>query len=350
MPSKVIKVSNLGEDVNEEDLEFAVKPLVPLQSVRIARSTYRGESRGVGFITFYSIDDAQKVKEKLDGAKLEGQRWCLRMAYSHSRAPPTDGGIKANENKDSAVAEDGEEERDEHHRNSKRGASLHDGKRHGVAQNNNAAENLIGDAALWEPKSFEELAADAAIEEVGKSVGIEEEEEEEMKKSVVGAPALPPGFDYDVNTGYYKDPVSGYLYDSITGYYFHPHQQQWGSRDPISQEFKAIPSSQGEVEAPTNAGAGAGAEAGAEAGAVVRAGEPLVGRGSDRAAPAAPADPSVGRPQVMIAATPILHSVGVLEPGSRREHPSRGQSQGQAVKGVIHRGKWAQRNKSEPNQ
>jgi len=62
-----VRVSNLSDDVTDQDLRDLFRRFGSIQRVYLAKDRETGLSRGFAFVNFYSRDDAQTAINKLDG-------------------------------------------------------------------------------------------------------------------------------------------------------------------------------------------------------------------------------------------------------------------------------------------
>lgn len=62
-----VRVTNLSEDVTEQDLYDLFHHFGPVQRIFIAKDRETGESRGFAFVNFIHREDAQRAIDKLDG-------------------------------------------------------------------------------------------------------------------------------------------------------------------------------------------------------------------------------------------------------------------------------------------
>jgi len=62
-----VRVSNLSEDVTEDDLHELFGAFGPVQRVFLAKDRETGESRGFAFVNFMHRDDAERAITRLDG-------------------------------------------------------------------------------------------------------------------------------------------------------------------------------------------------------------------------------------------------------------------------------------------
>lgn len=62
-----VRVSNLSEDVTEQDLLDLFGPFGPIQRIYVAKDRETGEPRGFAFVNFVHREDAQRAISRLDG-------------------------------------------------------------------------------------------------------------------------------------------------------------------------------------------------------------------------------------------------------------------------------------------
>jgi translation initiation factor 3 subunit G len=62
-----IRLSNLSENVDADDLKELCRPIGNVHRAHVARDKVTGESRGFGFVTFSTKQAAQMAIDKLDG-------------------------------------------------------------------------------------------------------------------------------------------------------------------------------------------------------------------------------------------------------------------------------------------
>ena len=67
-----IYVGNLALNVTEEDLQKAFVAFGNVESVKIIKDRYSGESRGFGFVEMPSGAEAQSAIQDLNGKELKG--------------------------------------------------------------------------------------------------------------------------------------------------------------------------------------------------------------------------------------------------------------------------------------
>ena len=213
-PSRVLHLGNLEHDVDEEQLEYCLKPLAALRAVRVMRDRLSGVSRGFAFAYFYSVGDATAVMEELNGGRENpnnnNNKWHnLRISFARDTAP---GNLVTVGNDDEGDDEDYDKNR---------------AKKKKKKRKND--EDEVVEVLNWEPKAF-----DAAAVEVTPL----EKEEEQLQKDDNDDDGGGGVFVYDGATGYQIDSVTGFLFDSATGFYFHPRLQVWGNcKDGVTGEF-----------------------------------------------------------------------------------------------------------------
>jgi RNA recognition motif-containing protein len=71
--SKKVFVGNIAWSVSEDDLGNAFSQYGEIEDLVILKDRYTHRSRGFGFVTFDSDDDADKAIEALNGFNLNGR-------------------------------------------------------------------------------------------------------------------------------------------------------------------------------------------------------------------------------------------------------------------------------------
>lgn len=69
--SKVVKISNLGDDVNENDLQEILSEVGEIVRVRVDK--YNGQSQGTAKVTFRNSSQARKAISEFDKARVDGR-------------------------------------------------------------------------------------------------------------------------------------------------------------------------------------------------------------------------------------------------------------------------------------
>jgi RNA recognition motif-containing protein len=68
-----IYVGNLSYEVTEEDLQEALEAFGQVESVRIIKDKYSGQSKGFGFVEMPSKAEGQSAIDGLNGKELKGR-------------------------------------------------------------------------------------------------------------------------------------------------------------------------------------------------------------------------------------------------------------------------------------
>ena len=68
-----IYVGNLSYEVTEEDLQQAFEAFGQVESVRIIKDKYSGQSKGFGFVEMPAKAEAQSAINDLNGKELKGR-------------------------------------------------------------------------------------------------------------------------------------------------------------------------------------------------------------------------------------------------------------------------------------
>ena len=94
-----IYVSNLGNNVRDEDLKEAFSPYGDVTSARIINDKTTGQSRGFGFVEMSDEASAKKAIAELNDATLDGRNIKVMEARPKEERSPrgnTGGGYKKN--------------------------------------------------------------------------------------------------------------------------------------------------------------------------------------------------------------------------------------------------------------
>ena len=78
-----LHLGNLSKEISDAQLQDMVKPFGTPQSAEVARDRLNGQSKGFGFVTFSSEDEAKAAIAGLDGKEFNGQA----LKVSEARAP-----------------------------------------------------------------------------------------------------------------------------------------------------------------------------------------------------------------------------------------------------------------------
>ncbi len=66
-------VGNLAFSVSEEDLKEAFSPFGEIESIKVIKDKYSGQSSGFGFVEMPSNADADKAIKTLNGSEMKGR-------------------------------------------------------------------------------------------------------------------------------------------------------------------------------------------------------------------------------------------------------------------------------------
>jgi RNA recognition motif-containing protein len=80
-----IYVGNLSYEATEEDLQQAFEAFGQVESVKIIKDRYSGESRGFGFVEMPAKAEANSAIEGLNGKELKGQMLTVNEARPRSQ-------------------------------------------------------------------------------------------------------------------------------------------------------------------------------------------------------------------------------------------------------------------------
>ena len=89
MTSKVF-VGGLSWDTDDGGLNDAFAAIGPVVEAKVITDRDTGRSRGFGFVTFQSADDARSAIEQLDGSMLDGRT--VRVNEANDRPARGGGG------------------------------------------------------------------------------------------------------------------------------------------------------------------------------------------------------------------------------------------------------------------
>jgi RNA recognition motif-containing protein len=85
-------VGNLAYGVSEDELRELFAAIGACEGVSIVMDRDTGQSRGFGFVTMASGDDAERAKKQLDGTDLKGRRLRVDDANDQSTRSARPGG------------------------------------------------------------------------------------------------------------------------------------------------------------------------------------------------------------------------------------------------------------------
>ena len=80
-------VGNLALNVSENDLQQAFEAFGEVESVKIIKDRYSGESRGFGFVEMPSGAEAQSAMNGLNGKELKGLAIKVNQARPNKNKP-----------------------------------------------------------------------------------------------------------------------------------------------------------------------------------------------------------------------------------------------------------------------
>jgi RNA recognition motif-containing protein len=80
-------VGNLALNVSENDLQQAFEAFGEVESVKIIKDKYSGESRGFGFVEMPSGAEAQSAMNGLNGTELKGLAIKVNQARPNKNKP-----------------------------------------------------------------------------------------------------------------------------------------------------------------------------------------------------------------------------------------------------------------------
>lgn len=78
-----IYIGNLAGDVSEDDLYEVFKEFGQVESVKILKDRFSGESKGFGFLEMPSTDEAQMAIKEVNGMDLKGT--AIKVNEAHPR-------------------------------------------------------------------------------------------------------------------------------------------------------------------------------------------------------------------------------------------------------------------------
>ncbi len=94
MKSKLF-VGGISWGVSDEELRRHFEQYGTVLEARVIRDRESGRSRGFGFVTYESADDAAMAKEKLDGSEHAGRTIRVNEAEERRRRYDTYGGYSS---------------------------------------------------------------------------------------------------------------------------------------------------------------------------------------------------------------------------------------------------------------
>jgi RNA recognition motif-containing protein len=92
MDNNKLYVGNLPFASTAQDIEALFGQVGTVSVVEIIFDKFTGRSRGFGFVTMSSAEEAQKAVEKFHGYQLEGRALAVNIARPREERPPGGGG------------------------------------------------------------------------------------------------------------------------------------------------------------------------------------------------------------------------------------------------------------------
>lgn len=86
-----IYVGNLSREATEEDVRAAFEAFGNVESAKVIKDRYSGQSRGFGFVEMPSLEEARAAISGLNGQELKGRPLTVNEARPRpERRPPRD--------------------------------------------------------------------------------------------------------------------------------------------------------------------------------------------------------------------------------------------------------------------
>ena len=79
-----IYVGNFSYEITEDDLRLAFEPFGQVDSVKIIKDRFSGQSKGFGFVEMPSMEEAQSAINDLNGTELKGRTLNVNEARPRS--------------------------------------------------------------------------------------------------------------------------------------------------------------------------------------------------------------------------------------------------------------------------
>lgn len=83
MENNKLFVGGLAWETDDDGLTAAFKEYGNIEEAKVIRERDSGRSRGFGFVTFDSAENAAKAMEAMNGQEVDGRQ--LRVDYANSR-------------------------------------------------------------------------------------------------------------------------------------------------------------------------------------------------------------------------------------------------------------------------
>lgn len=84
--SSRLHIGGLSWDTGEASLRQAFEPCGNVREVKVITDRETGRSRGFGFVTFSTGEEAQEAIRRMDGAELDGRSVKVSIAQERQRS------------------------------------------------------------------------------------------------------------------------------------------------------------------------------------------------------------------------------------------------------------------------
>ena len=89
-------ISNLSYKTQEQDLHDKFAKFGKIKYCKVIKDPYTSKSRGFGFVTFESAEDAGEARDKLNSSSLDGRELRIEVAKRSRAYSPTPGNYLGN--------------------------------------------------------------------------------------------------------------------------------------------------------------------------------------------------------------------------------------------------------------
>ena len=89
-------ISNLSYKTQEQDLHDKFAKFGKIKYCKVIKDPYTNQSRGFGFVTFESAEDATEARDKLNSSSLDGRELRIEVAKRSRAYSPTPGNYLGN--------------------------------------------------------------------------------------------------------------------------------------------------------------------------------------------------------------------------------------------------------------
>ena len=89
-------ISNLSYKTQEQDLHDKFAKFGKIKYCKVIKDPYTNQSRGFGFVTFESPEDATEARDKLNSSSLDGRELRIEIAKRSRAYSPTPGNYLGN--------------------------------------------------------------------------------------------------------------------------------------------------------------------------------------------------------------------------------------------------------------